>query len=107
MTRCCNESPGSRGPAMKSTPNARITLLAALVLAPAAQAQKLTIGSEAPPLAITHWMKGEEVTTFAPGQVYVLEFWATWCAPCVANMEHLSLVQERYRDKGVHVIGLS
>jgi len=91
---------------MKSPATARITLLA-LVLCPAAEAQKLTIGSDAPPLAITHWMKGEEVTTFAPGHVYVLEFWATWCAPCVANMEHLSLVQERYRDQAVHVIGLS
>jgi thiol-disulfide isomerase/thioredoxin len=92
---------------MKSTANALSVFLVAAALCSRAEAQELTIGADAPSLAITHWMKGAEVTTFAPGQVYVLEFWATWCAPCVANMEHLSLVQERYRDRGVHVIGLS
>lgn len=72
-----------------------------------AAAQSMTIGSAAPPLAIAHWLKGEEVTRFTAGQVYVLEFWATWCAPCVANMGHLSELQERYAARGVHVIGLS
>ncbi len=85
----------------------RALLVAAAALQGSLAAQALTIGSEAPPLDIAHWMKGEEVTGFAAGQVYVLEFWATWCAPCVANMEHLSQVQERYATRGVHVIGLS
>jgi thiol-disulfide isomerase/thioredoxin len=82
-------------------------LLAAAALQGSSGAQTLTIGSEAPPLDIAHWLKGEAVTGFSAGQVYVLEFWATWCAPCVANMEHLSQVQERYAGRGVHVIGLS
>jgi peroxiredoxin len=89
------------------TAGAALILLAALSLCARLGAQTLTIGSNAPLLAITHWMKGEDVTTFVPGQVYVLEFWATWCAPCVANMDHLSAVQERFRNRGVHVIGLS
>lgn len=86
---------------------ARALLFAIAALHGSLDVQALTIGSEAPPLDIAHWMKGEEVARFAAGQVYVLEFWATWCAPCVANMEHLSQVQERYATRGVHVIGLS
>jgi peroxiredoxin len=87
--------------------NPALAFCAALALHGALAAQTLTIGSEAPALDIAHWLKGEELTRFAAGQVYVLEFWATWCAPCVANMEHLSQVQERYAARGVRVIGLS
>jgi len=74
---------------------------------PHAQTPELAIGDSAPALDIAHWMKGDAVTTFTPGHVYVLEFWATWCGPCVANMDHLSEVQARYADRGVTVIGLS
>lgn len=70
-------------------------------------AQGMTIGSKAPPLDVAHWMTGDEVRGFTAGQVYVLEFWATWCAPCVANMGHLSQLQEDYAERGVRVIGLS
>lgn len=67
----------------------------------------LTVGDLAKPLKITHWLKGKEVTKLEPGKVYVLEFWATWCGPCIANMEHLSEAQEKYQDRNVKVIGLS
>ncbi|HEX5054250.1 MAG TPA: TlpA disulfide reductase family protein [Planctomycetota bacterium] len=92
---------------MQSTTHGLFTSFWLLALQAPLATQTMTIGSAAPPLSIAHWMKGSEVTTFAPGQVYVLEFWATWCAPCVANMEHLSKLQETYGDRGVHVIGLS
>ncbi len=75
---------------------------------PAPTTQRLfTIGDRAPEIDITHWLKGEPVTAFTPGQVYVLEFWATWCGPCVANMEHLSQAQDKYKDRGVTMIGVS
>jgi len=41
------------------------------------------------------------------GKPVILDFWATWCRPCRAGMPHLSSIQERYRDKGLVVIGLS
>ena len=67
----------------------------------------LGIGDAASPIDIAHWLKGDPISEFEPGRIYVLEFWATWCGPCVGNMPHLSAVQERYADRGVSVIGVS
>jgi thiol-disulfide isomerase/thioredoxin len=41
------------------------------------------------------------------GQVVVLNFWATWCAPCRAEMPAFSRLQARYGDRGVRFVGLS
>ena len=41
------------------------------------------------------------------GQPVVLDFWATWCAPCRASMPHLNRLQEDFKAQGLMVIGLS
>lgn len=41
------------------------------------------------------------------GQVVVLNFWATWCAPCVEEMPSLVEMQRRMRSKGVTVLAVS
>ncbi|MDX2090459.1 MAG: TlpA disulfide reductase family protein [Kofleriaceae bacterium] len=40
------------------------------------------------------------------GKVVVVNFWATWCKPCLKEIPDLSKVQERYKDKGVVILGL-
>ncbi|MEO6597635.1 MAG: TlpA disulfide reductase family protein, partial [Planctomycetota bacterium] len=82
-----------------------VSLLLALSLAPLA-AQDLTAGMPAPPLHINKWLKGEPVAAFAKDRVYVVEFWATWCGPCIDGMPHLSEVQKKNKDR-LTVIGVT
>jgi thiol-disulfide isomerase/thioredoxin len=77
--------------------------------APGIQVERITdlqVADRAPELAISEWLKGEPVTGFEKGRVYVVEFWATWCGPCVASMPHISELQKKYADKGVRIIGV-
>jgi cytochrome c biogenesis protein CcmG, thiol:disulfide interchange protein DsbE len=41
------------------------------------------------------------------GQIVVLNFWATWCPPCVEETPSLVSMQQRMKDKGVTVVGVS
>ena len=63
-------------------------------------------GSPAPPIAIAKWMQGEPVEEFEQGKVYVVEFWATWCGPCLLSMPHMAELQTEYGDK-VAFIGVT
>lgn len=81
-----------------------------------AETKTLAIGDKAPDIDIAHWIKGVKldrrgaftpITKFGDGRVYVLEFWATWCGPCVGGMPHLSELQEKYADRDVTIIGVS
>ena len=51
------------------------------------------------------YLKGEPVSEFEPGKVYVMEFWATWCGPCIAAIPHVTELQAKYGDEGLVVIG--
>lgn len=68
--------------------------------------KKLAVGDKAPVLTVEKWVKGEPVTGFEKGKTYVVEFWATWCGPCIASMPHLSALQKEYKDK-VTIIGVT
>jgi thiol-disulfide isomerase/thioredoxin len=72
-----------------------------------AAAPTLKVGDPAPALSITNWVKGDPVTGFEKGRTYVVEFWATWCGPCIASMPHLTELQAEYRNKGLVIIGVS
>ncbi len=41
------------------------------------------------------------------GKVVLVNLWAIWCGPCIAEMPHLREMQEKYRDKNFEVLGLN
>ena len=41
------------------------------------------------------------------GRLLILNFWATWCPPCIQEMPSLDELQKRFKDSGVVVLGLS
>jgi thiol-disulfide isomerase/thioredoxin len=65
------------------------------------------LGDAAPALKVEKWIKGGPVDVKDGKNVYVVEFWATWCAPCRASIPHLTELQKTYKDKGVVVVGVS
>jgi thiol-disulfide isomerase/thioredoxin len=81
-------------------------LLAVLSPLAAAAADKLEVGDKAPAKLPSAWIKGERVSAFDPKKTYVMEFWATWCPPCVASIPHLAELQTKLKDKGVTVISV-
>jgi len=67
------------------------------------------LGDPAPPLDIAEWVKGGPVTLEeGKGEkVYVVEFWATWCPPCLTSVPHLTELQKTHKDDGLVVVGIS
>jgi thiol-disulfide isomerase/thioredoxin len=61
---------------------------------------KLQIGDQAPPLKYAKWIQGPEpILEIDNNKIYVIEFWATWCGPCIQAMPHLSELATKYKGK--------
>src|SRR5262245_9957034 len=85
-------------------------LLASLIASGCGQEFKpptLFVGSKAPALSVETWVKGTPIWSLEPGKIHVVEFWATWCAPCIRCIPHLSDLQARYRIAGVTIIAVA
>ncbi|MEM9166081.1 MAG: redoxin family protein [Planctomycetota bacterium] len=64
-------------------------------------------GDEAPELAVATFVKGAPISEFEEGTVYLVDFWATWCGPCIQSMPHLSSLQDEYADDNFRLVGVS
>ena len=84
---------------------ALLTLASAALLYTGAVAKDIGPGSPAPALSIKSWIKGEPIHGFQKGKVYVVEFWATWCGPCIESIPHITEIAHKNPD--VSFLGVS
>ncbi len=69
--------------------------------------RQLAVGSEPIAFSVTS-TSGEKLSPAQyKGKVLLLDFWATWCRPCLAEMPNVKRVYEKYKSEGFEIVGIS
>src|SRR5690242_20146073 len=86
----------------------RILIAATLLIASfQGMAQAIDKGQTAPEIALKT-LAGESVKLSAlKGKVVLVDFWASWCAPCRESMPVLEKLSQNYKEKGFIVLGVN
>ncbi len=70
-------------------------------------ATKLAVGAQAPALSIESWVKGTPVLQLEKGNVYLIQFWATWSKSSIEQLELVSQIARQNAEKGLVVIAIA
>ncbi|MSR41806.1 MAG: TlpA family protein disulfide reductase [Phycisphaerales bacterium] len=81
-------------------------LALALAFCTLAQAEDLKVGA-APPALTLEMLQGAQPDFNDPKATIVVEFWATWCGPCMRSIPHLNELFVKYQSKGLVILGIS
>ena len=63
-------------------------------------------GGPMPPLALEDWINGQPGPEDLAGKIVVVDYWAIWCAPCMASIPKKNEMAQNHADDGVVVVGV-
>ncbi len=64
-------------------------------------------GANCQQVNVIKWSEVQEVLTTSSDTTYVLNFWATWCKPCISELPFFEEVHKNYKNKNVKVVLIS
>lgn len=87
--------------------NPRLTSYATSNMQSLGSERQLAVGGEPIEFDVKS-IKGERLSPSAyKGKVLLIDFWATWCGPCIAEMPNVKSVYSKYHGKGFEIVGIS
>ena len=89
--------------------NALLTVFCGIALFVAAQNEARAVAVVGDPVQIAFKaVDGTPINTQAlQGKLVVVDFWATWCGPCMQMVPHMVELNQKYGSKGLQIIGIS
>lgn len=91
----------------KQTMKKLIYILALLAFENIYAQSNIKVNEKAPKINITNWIENVPEDKNLNNKYIVLEFWATWCGPCIAAVPHMNQIQKEFNQKDLYYISIT